>query len=40
MAEVLLVFGIQYVASTLGAGTMRAINAVRCMLNNVGTNSW
>lgn len=40
MAEVLIVFGVQYVASTLGPGTMKAINALRCMLNNFGTNTW
>jgi hypothetical protein len=40
MLEVLIVFGVQYVASTLGKGTMKAINALRCMINNFGTNSW
>lgn len=40
MFEVLIVFGVQYVASTLTKGTMKAINSVRCMFNNLGSNAW
>jgi len=40
MFEVLIVFGVQYVASTLEAGTMKAINSLRCMFNNFGSNGW
>ena len=40
VSETLIVFGIQYLSSTLGEGTMRAVNSIRCMFNNAATNSW
>lgn len=40
MAEIMIVFGVQYLSSTLGENYMKAINAARCMINNLGTNSW
>lgn len=40
MTEILFVFGVQYLASELGENYMKAINALRCATNNLGTNSW
>lgn len=40
MAEILFVFGIQYLGSELGENYMKALNALRCAVNNLGTNSW
>lgn len=40
MSESLLVFGVQYIASAMEPGMMKAINSLRCMLNNAGTNVW
>jgi len=40
MTEVLIVFGFQYISSQIGPGATKAINSLRCMMNNLGTNSW
>ena len=40
MTEVLIVFGVQYISSMVGEGAMKAINALRCMFNNLGSNAW
>lgn len=38
--EAPLVFGIQYFTSTIGPGSMKMVNSLRCMLNSWTTNSW
>jgi hypothetical protein len=40
VAEIGITFGIQYIAGTLEPGTMKAINSLRCMINNAAANAW
>lgn len=39
-AEFLLKYGVQLIASQLSENIMRGINALRCMVNNFGSNTW
>lgn len=40
MTEVLIVVGVQYISSQIGPGTTKGINSLRCMINNLGSNTW
>jgi hypothetical protein len=39
-AGALIKFGIGYVGSSLSPTLLRALNALRCAVTNLGTNSW
>jgi hypothetical protein len=39
-AEFLIKYGVQLVADQLTPNIMKGINALRCMINNFGTNTW
>jgi hypothetical protein len=39
-AGALIKFGINYIGSSLSQNLLRALNALRCAVTNLGTNSW
>jgi len=39
-ANVLIKFGVQYIASNWSENILRAINSLRCMLSSLGDSIW
>jgi len=39
-AQALVKYGVQYVGSELSDNLLKAVNALRCALTNLGTNAW
>merc|ERR1711939_101114 len=39
-AQLLIKFGVQYIQSGISDNLMKAINALRCAITNLGENSW
>lgn len=40
LAETGIVFGFQYISSSIGPGATKAMNALRCMLNSGVSSLW
>jgi hypothetical protein len=40
LGEFGLVFGMQYISSSIGKGTTKAMNSLRCMLNSGVSSTW
>jgi len=40
LTEVGIVFGFQYISSSIGEGTTKAVNSLRCMMNSGASSLW
>jgi len=40
LTEVGIVFGMQYISSSIGPGTTKAVNSIRCMFNSGVSSLW
>jgi hypothetical protein len=38
--EILIIFGLQYASAHVGTGTIKALNAFRCMSNSLVSTTW